>query len=193
MRLRLRAPAGQAVITLPDDSTVADLVEQIASKTSVSRFEVKYSYPPKALRLEEFDKSLPLSKLGIKLDNETLIISPKDSPSADKVGVKPPISQQSSGNFSFAGIPEASKSEKPSGPISLKKKPMEGDNVPEIPLLDRGATLGMLYLISLFLPILIYHSSTESNGELTPGPMISPGYIVRVVYKKDYSCFRALD
>lgn len=146
MRIRLRAPGGQFAISLPDDATVGDLITQIIEKTSVSIFEIKYGYPPKALPLEQHERSLALTKLDINLNGETLILSPKDNkdpPQKASAPGKPTESAQSSTNpstpFSFTDTVGAS--QKAAGPISLKKKTMEGD-VPELPLPDRGATLG---------------------------------------------------
>jgi ubiquitin thioesterase OTU1 len=98
-----------------------------------------------------------LSKLEVKLDNETLIISPKDDPFASRVIAeeesvpqnpnKAQNSAISSEPFSFTDIPEAPKPRNQSGPIALKKKTMEGD-VPELPLPDRGATMGIPLIFS---------------------------------------------
>ena len=161
MRTRLRGPGGASTITLADDATVGDLIAHITEKTSITSFDVKYGYPPKPLLLEQSEKSLPLSKLDVKLDGEQLTISARDDPSASTGVTKGQSAGQkhdeatspnkaqtttttkASESFSFAGIPPISQSEKkPAGPVSLQRKAMEGD-VPEIPLPNRGSTLGM--------------------------------------------------
>lgn len=153
MRLRLRAPGGQSAITLSDDATVGDLISEIREKTSIHSFEVKYGYPPKPLRLSESELSRPLSEIDVNLDNESLIISAKDdaTTSTGSTGSKPASGQAAdagkdasipTASFSFTDLPGTPKSPKLAGPISLKKQTMEGD-VPELPLLDRGATMGI--------------------------------------------------
>ncbi|KAM3086426.1 ubiquitin-specific protease otu1 [Clarireedia jacksonii] len=152
MRMRLRGPEGTSTITLPDDAKVSDLISEIVSKTSITSFDVKYGYPPQPLLLSQSDPSLPLSKLDVKLNNEQLTVSAKDSPSSAKTepAARPSVpvdvaSKKQEGEtkageptYSFAGI--GGSSSKPAGPVALKRKGMEGD-VPEIPLPDRGATL----------------------------------------------------
>jgi len=153
MRTRLRAPGGASTLTLPDDATVGDLIQQITEKTSVTNFDVKYGYPPKPLLLDQYVKSQALNKLDVKLDGEQLTISPKDDPSAKPASL-PRIAEtvtkaeekstNQGSNFSFADVPgfEQSQPEKaPTRPVALQRKTMEGD-VPELPLPERGATLG---------------------------------------------------
>lgn len=153
MRTRLRGPGGASTLTLADDATVGDLILQITEKTSVANFDVKYGYPPKPLLLEQYDRSQALSKLDVKLDGEQLTISPKDDPSAKSTSLSRATetankTEQKTANqgssFSFTNVPgfEQSQSEKaPARPIPLQRKTMEGD-VPELPLPERGATLG---------------------------------------------------
>lgn len=77
MRIRVRGPAGQSVLTLPDAANVGDLQKQITNKTGIASFEIKYGYPPKALQLEGYTKSSLLSDLDVKFDGEQLIVSEK--------------------------------------------------------------------------------------------------------------------
>jgi ubiquitin thioesterase OTU1 len=132
MRARLRAPGGASTITLPDDATVRDLVAQITEKTSLSSFDVKYGYPPQPLLLEQYESSQALSKLGIKLDGEQLTISARDPPQEPTPAPAQKDVQNPAGPASLKGHK----------PISLKKKNME-EEVPELPMLSRGATLSM--------------------------------------------------
>ncbi|KUJ14720.1 zinc finger protein [Mollisia scopiformis] len=158
MRARLRAPGGASTITLPNDATVGDLITQIIEKTSITKFDIKYGYPPQPLRLEQQEKSLPLSQLDIKLDGEQLTISPRDDgveketnskqesvTPANKVASKAGgPSTSTSSRFSFTGASsesiEKSEQKKERKQVSLQRKAMEGD-VPELPLPERGATL----------------------------------------------------
>ncbi|MCJ1256329.1 ubiquitin-specific protease otu1 [Lignoscripta atroalba] len=77
MRVRVRGPTGQSVITLPDTATVGDLESQVSEKTSIAKFDVMYGYPPKPLQLELWAKSTKLGDVGVKLDGEQLIVSEK--------------------------------------------------------------------------------------------------------------------
>ena len=151
MRTRLRGPGGASTINLPDDATIGDLITQITEKTSLSRFDIKYGYPPKPLLLEENESSLPLSKLEVKLDGEQLTISARadDIPSTTEPTKQLP--KKTSNNeaptpdsFSFTDIPGTTTKSMPTGPVSLQRKTMDGD-VPTEPFLERNATVG-LYL-----------------------------------------------
>ncbi|TVY58724.1 putative ubiquitin thioesterase otu1 [Lachnellula cervina] len=154
MRTRLRGPGGTSTLTLPDDATVGDLLTLITEKTSVAKFDIKYGYPPQPLLLEQYENSQALSQLGVKLDGEQLIISPKDDPSSKPVSQ--PVAAETankeqeksrklpveSSNFSFTNVPGFEQPEKKQKkPVALQRaKTMEGD-VPELPLPERGATL----------------------------------------------------
>jgi ubiquitin thioesterase OTU1 len=148
MRTRLRGPGGASTINLPDDATIGDLITQITEKTSLSRFDIKYGYPPKPLLLEENESSLPLSKLEVKLDGEQLTISARadDIPSTTEPTKQLP--KKTSNNeaptpdsFSFTDIPGTTTKSMPTGPVSLQRKTMDGD-VPTEPFLERNATVG---------------------------------------------------
>lgn len=125
MRIRVRGPGGQSVITIPESATISDLQLQISEKTLLPRFDAKYGYPPKPLMLDEHGASMKLSDLGIKLDGEQLIISQKDIepsrrdsnnlPRRDRIVISPvdlsPPGAESharnpnpSSGFSFAGV-----------------------------------------------------------------------------------------
>ena len=82
MRVRVRGPLGQSVITLDDAATVENLREQISNATSLSTFDVKYGYPPQTLFLDDFPSNQKLSEAGIKVNGEQLIVSRKLTPSA---------------------------------------------------------------------------------------------------------------
>ena len=150
MRVRIKGPSGTAALSLTDDATIGDLISQIAEKTSISSFDVKYGFPPKPLLLEE--KSKQLINLGVKLDGESLTVIPKEEPAAstdvssDKQSTNDPLLTRTKGiapapSVSFTGM-NSSNSIQPNKPVSLQKKAMAGE-VPEIPLPERGATLGI--------------------------------------------------
>lgn len=132
MRARLRAPGGASTVELADDATVGDLISKIVEKTSLSSFDIKYGYPPKPLLLDRSETLRPLKDLGIKLDGEQLTISHKElpvAPQSSQDGTQGVTSSKGAGQHGSAG------------PVSLQRKGIEGD-VPELPLPDRGATLG---------------------------------------------------
>lgn len=83
MRVRIRGPAGQAAISLSETATVEDLKTKITEKTSFSKFDLKYGYPPKPLLLSDYADTAKLSNLAIKLDGEQLIVS-ETTPSVSK-------------------------------------------------------------------------------------------------------------
>ncbi|KAI9656717.1 MAG: ubiquitin-specific protease otu1 [Trizodia sp. TS-e1964] len=151
MRLKLRGPLGTSSITIDSASSVGELLKIIREKTSLEKFEVKYGYPPKPLRLDLQEQSKKLSLLDENLDGEFLTISKIDSAAAPSI--KSPISaplgdsqKSSAGSFSFASTSQKATSQLQQNitkPLSLKrKKPkdMETDP-PEIPMPSHGATL----------------------------------------------------
>ena len=131
MRTRLRAPGGASTLQLPDDATVSDLIAQIKEKTSLSNFDVKYGYPPRPLVLDQYPKSQALSTLDVKLNGEQLTISARDPPEEQTPVVE-------SKDVQITGEEAKRKGQKP---IGLKKKNVE-EEVPELPMPARGATLG---------------------------------------------------
>jgi len=157
MRARLRAPGGTSTIILPDDATVGDLIAEISEKTSITKFDIKYGYPPKPLLLDQNQRSQLLKELGVKLDGEQLTISPRDVPLtgkpaalADQQRGRSRSSPTNAGtqkgkelpeSFSFGDITPIAGKQRSPGPVSLQKKTMEAE-VPEIPMPERGATLG---------------------------------------------------
>lgn len=138
MRIRVRGPAGQSVITIPESATIGELQLQISEKTSLPHFDAKYGYPPRSLMLAEHENSMKLSELGVKLEGEQLIISRKETETTRKSsnnlmrGNEPPTSQEGasrvhiapavaasdgrdfklSTGFSFAGVGTAPPSQK---------------------------------------------------------------------------------
>lgn len=159
MRMRIRYPDGTFTISLPDDAKISDLLSEITSKTSLNNFDIKYGYPPKPLLLSQSEPSLPLSKLEVKLNGEQLTISskeerkssrsPKSAPSqkasnAPQVKDRQTVEEKS---FSFSGmhgdVKPSLESVDSAPPVSLsRKRGIDGD-VPEVPLPERGATLGI--------------------------------------------------
>ncbi|KAJ6009744.1 hypothetical protein N7499_004856 [Penicillium canescens] len=83
MRIRVRGPSGQSTVTLDDTATIKDLRDQIAEKTGLTAFDVKYGYPLQPLELGSFQPGQPISETGVKLNGESLIVAPKE-------GSKPP-------------------------------------------------------------------------------------------------------
>src|SRR5271165_2756500 len=82
MRIRLRGPSGASTLNLEESATVRDLRSSITEKTALTRFDLKYGYPPKPLQLSE-DNAL-LSSLDIPLDGEQLIISAQDGLASER-------------------------------------------------------------------------------------------------------------
>jgi len=158
MRIRLRGPSGASTLNLGEDATVGDLRSSIAEKTSLTRFDIKYGYPPKPLYLD--NPTTLLSSLDVRLDGEQLTISVYDGPVTEEKAVEkdaggsqsaskniPSTPQRDSaeswpdGQVTFAGMSDAKAPKESKDPISLKRKSKDME-VPELPLPDRGATLG---------------------------------------------------
>ena len=159
MRIRVRGPEGQTTISLPETATVAELQACISTKTSVSKLEIKYGYPPKPLLLNHYPASTQLSNLEIDLDGEQLIVSenltkhaqpPRASLSASQVQkhvTQPPPSNGStvlSTPFS-AGIgtySDQTMAHQPEKPLSLSRKSTTSSlEPPELPLPTHASTL----------------------------------------------------
>ena len=164
MRIRIRGPAGQAAISLSETATIGDLKTQITKKTSISRFDLKYGYPPKPLSLSDYAETAKVSDIGIKLDGEQLIVSEtttsasKQVPSPDRPpkplnassgqrsanGAGNPASATIPSSFSFADVGTAPppSSQKTNKPLSLSRKPTSASfDAPELPLPSHASTL----------------------------------------------------
>lgn len=160
MRIRLREPAGQVTLNLPESTTVNDLQACITEKTNLFSFDLKYGYPPKPLLLESFESTSPLSEIGIDLDGEQLIVSrsygqeqlpilaAEQQPLKRSLSINTAESSESSNvpapsSFSFANFGTSPPlAPKPSKPLSLSHSG-EGRNndAPEISLPDHASTL----------------------------------------------------
>ena len=161
MRIRVRGPNGQSIITLPETATVADLRAQISETTSIKEFDVKYGYPPNPLELERFNTSTSLSDIGINRAGEQLIVSIKagvatskpagseaDTHSLKQAGVSTanapsskPAAPSTSKAVSFSGRgADPPMAPKPLPPLSLSRAPPSAD-APELPLASHSSTL----------------------------------------------------
>lgn len=97
MRLRVRGPSGQSTVTLDDSATVEELRGQIAEKTGLAAFDVKYGYPDlKPLALDGFQSTQKLSDIGVILNGEQLIVAPRAEGAAQTVADSTPATQQQS-------------------------------------------------------------------------------------------------
>lgn len=119
MRLRVRGPSGQSTITLDDSATVQDLRGQIAEKTGITSFDVKYGYPDlKPLDLDRFQPTQLLTETGVNLNGEQLIVAQRES----------------------AAPPPAQQPPPPSEPESAMKPEKTADDPPEIASPEHGGT-----------------------------------------------------
>lgn len=160
MRARLRGPGGASTISLADDATVGDLIAQITEKTSLSSFDIKYGYPPKPLLLKQSETSRLLKDLDVKLDGEQLTISQKEEPVGQQTNqsyTNDGITAERRQGAALSSAPASvhkGEQERAAGPVSLQRKGM-ADDVPELPLPERGSTLGKIIIIK---PSLIFPS-----------------------------------
>jgi ubiquitin thioesterase OTU1 len=65
-------------VTLDDSATIKDLQTQIAEKTGLTSFDVKYGYPLKPLELDNFQPDQRILEVGIHLNGESLIVAQKE-------------------------------------------------------------------------------------------------------------------
>ncbi|KAJ5594533.1 uncharacterized protein N7459_000741 [Penicillium hispanicum] len=115
MRLRVRGPSGQSTVSLDDSATVHDLRAQIAEKTGLSSFDVKYGYPNlKPFDLDSFQPDLRISDIGVSLNGESLIVAQREGVTLTPPSHAPPKqshygtpSQQLSQGPSVSQHPEA--------------------------------------------------------------------------------------
>ncbi|KAI9773413.1 MAG: ubiquitin-specific protease otu1 [Geoglossum simile] len=173
MRVKLRAPSGSPIITLPESATVGDLLSSISEQTSLRSFEVKSGFPPKPLHLDALPRSKPLVELDEKLDGGQLLVSVKEEgqgSDSNVADIKAPIAkrpnQQPSSSLtthhhrqspkktppkpvvtkaSSSSSSFSSSSSSAGPPLSLSRKPNPSleSDPPEIPLPTHGATLLM--------------------------------------------------
>lgn len=104
MRIRVRGPSGQSTISLDDSASIKDLQDQIAEKTGLATFDVKYGYPLKPLELDNYPSDQKITETGLSLNGESLIVAQKegatrpasdDAPSKPATSTRPAPSQQS--------------------------------------------------------------------------------------------------
>ena len=140
MRFRARHPDGrQAVIVLDDTATISNLRMKIQSSLHLSAFdlsqsELKYGFPPKSLKLDDFPDSTSISAAEINLNNESVQVIPPSQP--------PPAQQPNTKNAQTSRISQpAPSSSNPTTRPSPKKPSNPGQEPPEISLPSESATL----------------------------------------------------
>ncbi|KAM3485301.1 hypothetical protein MY3957_009981 [Beauveria namnaoensis] len=80
MKVRYKWPGGTGIITLGDDATLGDVVQELASKTSLSNFSIKFGQPTAMKTLDMSDLDQLAKKL--RLHGETLTIVPHEARSS---------------------------------------------------------------------------------------------------------------
>lgn len=78
--IALRAPHGQSRIQIEDDSTLADLISLIKTKTELDKFTLKYGYPLQNLDITPAAQGSTVKDL--KLRGETIVVAPIESSTA---------------------------------------------------------------------------------------------------------------
>lgn len=87
IQISLRSPNGQSRVQIDDDATLRELVELIKTKTGVSNFTLKYSYPLKALDISPALRGASIKDL--KLRGETIVVAPIDIAPPAPVSTQP--------------------------------------------------------------------------------------------------------
>jgi len=67
-----------AQVTIDNTASWSDLKHEITAQTGVPDFDVKYGYPPQSLNAESIDGGMKLADLPVNLNNEQLIIMPRN-------------------------------------------------------------------------------------------------------------------
>lgn len=96
MRVRIRGPAGQSTISLEESATIEHLHSKIKEVTGLTSYNVKYSYPPKPLALDQFDPQAQITEIGTDLNGEQLIISEIET--GDVAAVNEPQKEETAGS-----------------------------------------------------------------------------------------------
>lgn len=97
MRMRVRGPSGQSIISLDDSASIRDLRGQIAETTALTSFDVKYGYPDlKPLDLDRFQPDQKVSDIGVNLNGEQLIVAARESVNKPTLSQPGPALQQPS-------------------------------------------------------------------------------------------------
>lgn len=133
MRFRVRGPAGQSTVALDDSATVNELRIQIAEKTGLLNYDVKYGYPnPKPLEIDRFEPSQMIREMGIDLNGEQLIITKREGPD-DSLQIQAPTV------ITKIHVPA---SQQAPGMLSLSRKDHKSvsDDPPEIPSPEHSGT-----------------------------------------------------
>ncbi|CAI7600720.1 unnamed protein product [Penicillium pancosmium] len=127
MRFRVRGPSGQSTVTLDDTATINDLRGQIAEKTGLTSFDVKYGYPDlKPLDIDSLQPEQNVSELGINLNGEQLIVAQRESATP-----QPQNEPSSSSSQQMRPPPATATSQKPEN---------SADDPPEVASPDHAGT-----------------------------------------------------
>lgn len=135
MRIRVRGPAGQSTITLDDAATVDALRSQIAEKTGLTTYDIKYGYPDlKPLPLDQFEPTQKIADVGVDLNGEQLIVTRKEG--------APEIPGSEPAPSAAGSIAQRENPQQPPGHLSLDRKQhgnVENDP-PEVPSPEHSGT-----------------------------------------------------
>ncbi|KAL9624228.1 MAG: hypothetical protein Q9160_001475 [Pyrenula sp. 1 TL-2023] len=113
MRIRVRDPSGQKVITLSEAATIADLQREIQSATSIDSFDIRLGYPPKLLQLDQYRKDAKVTELNVKLNGEQLTISRQDPGPSSSAQHETAVTNTNSQNTNDGRTPATSKGVQP--------------------------------------------------------------------------------
>lgn len=148
MRIGLRGAFGQSTINLDDGATVGDLSSKITEVSSLTSFDLKAGFPPKAIDLTQFDPAAKLSSLDVKLNGERLQVvareteqnasEPPTTPSS--TAAQPKTSSTTAPARAFAAK-TSSQPSAPAEPLPLKKKPRKFEDDPPAVSLSDGSFL----------------------------------------------------
>jgi ubiquitin thioesterase OTU1 len=145
MRIGLRGAFGQTIVNLPDDATVGDLSAEIQKASSYATFDLKAGFPPKPLDLTQFDSSLNLADTGLKLNGERIQVEERKTQEELKAPLAGSTPTHTAPKPASSSTPP--RSQQPSQPLPLKKKPRKFEEDPPAVKLSDGS-----YLVHRVMP-----------------------------------------
>lgn len=127
IRIRLRAPNGQHILSLDDNAAVSDLLSAITNATELPLFDLKWNFPPQPLDPSLYGLSTLLKDTDLKLNGAQIMVI--------AVATGDPSERMQEETTLSAGPSK-------SAPLSLQRKQATAlKDTPEVPVPDRGGTI----------------------------------------------------
>jgi ubiquitin thioesterase OTU1 len=134
MRFRARAPDGRQVVVQLDDTTatVSTLRRSIQEQLDMPHFELKAGFPPRLIKLNDYQDTALLTEVDVKLNNESVQVIPPSTP-------QPPPATSDPSHRAGPRAPPPAGNVPAAGPSKSQSNPRQ--ETPEIPIPSESATL----------------------------------------------------